>query len=133
MQEEQPTLTANCQLNLDDEQVREVLIEAGWTPPTPKRWEPAETISINMHGIPKNIAASNHIAQLKRYMHILSYIKEHAPDHDITKKGWCVFKEVDWWSTVVVDTDEQDLGAPSMPKEVAEELAEKLNKGEVQF
>ena len=104
--------------------------------------EPKGTVGVTFHDVPQNIVAFSlefetrwHLGRVERYMLILSYIEEHAPDHDVDGPGWTVFKECGEWvaARTAGESLEQDLGAPTMPKETADDLAEKMNKGEVPF
>lgn len=68
--------------------------------------------------------------ELRKFHRLLAYVHEHAPGHDVSGEGYSVYKSAGEYSKVFNDGD-QDLGAITMPRDVAEKLADDLNSGRV--
>lgn len=127
------------------------------------KWEPADGDWVNFSGMsrpevivkedphfhraksigllrPTEESAEKSGAMIYSYSRLLAYVDEHKGDweadwDDFGQPKWMVYQRSDdqHWLATGSRTDMSVLGTVYMPEHVARELADRLNKGEVEF
>ena len=121
--------------------------------PKPKKWEPKggdwtihgngdllecadPEYTENGHAYDTKEAAEWAAAKIRKYARQLAYVHEHAPGYvvpPIGEEAWFVYENRVGDFFVSSDIHARDISTVYMPREVAQDLARKLNSGEVEF